>query len=334
MIAVLLSLLGAVGAVLAATMLALFAARLSGSRMRPASFLLSAVLGAAVVTLCWATGVTGVPAPFLAPVIGLGVFFATAVTVPQRAAGHGLVRTGVFAALVTALVFVPGVILVWALWYDPFVTGIGYLDFGAALPAGVAAGSAVLAVLLLERHRTAVQQSPSRGWSIFWPMLLLWAGWIGLLVSLELSIDRLTPTILANALIMPVAGAVAVSLVERARERTNSFTGVALGFLAGSVAATASAGYVIPLLGALIGLLAGAFSSLLPRIPLTRLAGTLLVPGGVSLVFLGFLAKDVGFIYTGQPELLFNQALTVVLGAAVGFVLALAAWSVVRIGRH
>lgn len=333
MIAVWLGLLSAVGALVAAAALALFSSRLAGSRLRLASLLVPAALGAAATAICWATGLTGVPAPFLAPLVGLGAFFATAVTMPHRAADVGLVRTAVFAGIMTLLVFVPAAVLVWAEWYDPFATGIGYIDFGAALAVDVPSGAAVLAVLLLERRTQQPELVPVRGWRILWPVLVLWAGWIGLLIGLELAIDRLTPTILANALIMPAAGALAVAVVDRARLRSNSWGGIALGLLAGTAAATASVGYVIPLLGALIGVLAGALSALLPHAPITKISGTLLVSGATSLILLGFLAKDVSFIYTGQPEVFFGQALTALLGAISGFVVGLVVWSILRTRR-
>lgn len=328
-----LSLLSAIGILVSAVALGLFAARQSSAPMRWGGFFSAAGVGAVVTSLAWVVGLTGVPAAFLAPLIALGAFFATAVSVRPRMAAVGILRVNAFSALVTALVFVPSAILVWALWYDPMATGIGFVDLGAALPTEVAVGAAIFAVMLVERRRPLRLSAAGSGWSVLWPTLVMWVGWVGWLVGLELSIDRLTPTILANILLMPMAGALAVSVVERARHRTNSFTGVAFGILAGCAAATPSAGYVIPAIGVLIALIAGGLCALLPRNPLARIAGTLLVAGGSSLILLGLLAQDVSFIYTGQPELLISQLITVVVSATVGFTVGFFAWLLLRPSR-
>jgi Amt family ammonium transporter len=330
MTAVWLGLLSAAGVCVSMTALAVLVGRLSGTPTRWVPLTAAAVVSATIVVVAWLVGLTGVPAAFAAPLAALGAFFASAVTLRQRAGGDGLLRITLFSAILTIFVFVPAATVVWALWYDPFATGLGYLDLGAALPTEVATGSAVLAVLLLDRRRPVANLPPATGWAALWPALLMWAGWIGWLVGLELAIDRLTPTILANALLMPVAAALAVSLVERARHRANSFAGVAFGVLAGCAAATPAAGYVIPGIGVVVAVLVGAFSALLPRTPLPRIAGSLLVAGGTSLILLGLVAKDVSFIYTGQPEVLFTQALTVVAGALGAFAVAFAAWALLR----
>jgi Amt family ammonium transporter len=336
-VATLLALLSAAGILVSTGMLALFSARLGAMPVRWSSVLVTGAVGILVGGAAWLTGLTGIPAAFAAPVIALGGFFAVLVTLPLRERNAPMLATVLFAAILTALVFAPAVTIVFALWYDPFATGIGYLDLGAALPTEIAAGGAVFGLLLFGRSPGHGYQRPPGGigrWSMLWPALGLWAGWLAWLVGLELAFDRLTPLILADAVIMPIAAVVARTAVERARHRSNSVAGMAVGLLAGCAAATPAAGYLTPLLAATVALVAGALSGLLPRegahsAGLT-VGGTVLVAGGTSVLLLGFLAKDVGFVYTGQPEIFFGQAFSVLVGGAGGFVLALLAWSALR----
>jgi ammonia channel protein AmtB len=333
-VATLLALLSAAGVLLTTGMLAVFAARLGATPVRWPSVLVTGAIGILVGGAAWFSGLTGIPAAFAAPVIALGGFFAVLVTLPLRERDAPVIATVLFAAILTALVFAPAVTIVFALWYDPFATGIGYLDLGAALPTEIAAGGAVFGLLLFGRSRYQRPPDAIGRWSVLWPALGLWAGWLAWLVGLELAFDRLTPLILADAVIMPIAAAAARTAVERARHRSNSVAGMAVGLLAGCAAATPAAGYLTPLLAAVAALVAGALTGLLPRerahSAALTVGGTVLVAGGTSVLLLGFLAKDVGFVYTGQPEIFFGQAFSVLVAGAGGFVLAIVAWSALR----
>jgi Amt family ammonium transporter len=327
---------GATGVLVVALMIGLLSARLVGAGTRWLDVVLTMVVGMLVAAIVWGTGLTGIPAPFAATVIAMGGLFGVVVTIHQRVTGAGRIATALFAAVLTAVVFAPLVTIVFALWYDPFATGIGYLDLGAALPVEVAAGAAVFAVTLVDRHLVPppVAASASR-WSLLWPVLLALAGWLVWLSGLELAVDSLTPVILVNTIIMPAAAVLGWAVVERARHRSNTVRGMIYGALAGLAAATPAAGYLIPGLAVLTGLCVGAVSGLLPRRDgATTVGGILLIGGGVSLVLLGVLAKDVSFIYTGQPEVIFGQVLTVAVGLVGGFVLGAAAWAGLRLVRR
>ncbi len=331
----LLGLLSAAAVLAVGMMLALLAARLVGIATRWVDSVLALATGMLVAAVVWLTGITAIPAAFAAPVIALGGLFAVVVTLHQRETGGARVATVVFAAVMTALVFTPLVTVVFALWYDPFATGIGYLDLGSALPVEVAAGAAVLAIALLDRRLALSAAVPVAAWRLLWPALVLLAGWLAWLCGLELAIDQLTPVILLNTLLMPAAAIAAWAAVERARHRRNSVRGLVYGMLAGLAAATPAAGYLIPELAVLTGLVVGAASALLPRRDgAATFGGILVIGGGASLILLGLIAKDVSFIYTGQPEVIFGQVLTVVIGLVGGFVLGGATWAALRLIRR
>lgn len=331
-----LGLLSAVGVLVVAVTLPLVTTRLAGTSFRWLDTIVTVAVGMFVAAAAWLTGLTAIPSPFAAVVIALGGLFAVVVTLHQRETGSPRIATIIFSAVLTLLVFVPLVTIVFALWYDPFATGIGYLDLGAALPIEVAAGAVVLAVRWLDR-RLALPPlpDPARAWWLIWPALVIVAGWLAWLCGLELAIDRLTPVILLNTLLMPAAAIVGWAIVERARHRRNSVRGLVYGALAGLAAATPAAGYLIPGLAVLTAVVVGALSALLPRRDgAATVGGILLIGGGASLILLGLIAKDVAFIYTGQPEVIFGQVLTVVIGIVAGVVLGGGAWALLRLVRR
>lgn len=327
------------GALSVAALISLFAARLAGVTQNWRAVAFNGGIGIVMTVLAWVTGLTGILPVFLAPVAALGGMFAIVVTLHQRGNGDGAVSSTVFAGILTLLVYVPVVSLVFALWYDPLATGIGLLDLGAALPTEVAAGSATLAVVFLRRRDEKIpRRQPARGASLIPLGMGLVVAWIAWLMGLELAIDSLTPLIVGNSILMALSGALAWALVERARFQTNTVTGTVLGLLAGLAAATPAAGYVEPALAVITALLAGAFAALMSgRVALTaprRISGVLLVGGGTSLALLGFFAKDVGLVYTGQPELFLGQLLSILGGGAAGFAAGLVATIITRHLQH
>jgi hypothetical protein len=54
----------------------------------------------------------------------------------------------------------------------------------------------------------------------------------------------------------------------------------------------------------------------------------------VGIVLLGVLAQNVSFIYTGQPEVVFGQLLTVVLAAVLAAIMGGALWAGLRLLRR
>jgi Amt family ammonium transporter len=295
-----------------------------------------AAVGALVSVIAVVVG--PVPSSLIAPVLALGALFA-AIATPLRDAVPpfevplfevALWRPIAFAAIATTVVFLPVVLPVFGPMFDPFGNQLGVVDLGGAVPGLIAAGATSVGATLLNRTGPAADIRAG-GRRVILPALLLWVVSIVWLFGLELAIDASTPIILTSSVVMPAAGAAAAALVERLRHRRNTARGLVTGILAGLAAATSACAFVTPQLGALVALVAGAVCAIFPlrtnREPLlASVPGTLLVGGGIGAVLLGAVAKHLGFIYTGQPELVFGQLFIVViaigLGLLVGAVLA------------
>lgn len=292
----------------------------------------TAGLGGIVSLAVWATGFTGIPPLLAAPITALGALFAVIATSPLRE--RSLLVQALFSAIATALIFVPAAIVVFGSTFDFLFTSAGLLDLGASLPAFVAAGSAGIGILVVERGATREVRTRIRWWPVIWPLLLLWIAWIGWLVGLELAIDASTGIIFSNAILMPIAGAIAGMVVERIRHRANTARGLGLGFLGGGIAATAACAFLEPTLAVVTALIAGALCSL-PS-PSHSNAGSksivvsAVIAGGSSLLLLGFFAKDLSFIYTGQPEVFFGQLGAVAASAIYAFAIGAVLWWLLR----
>jgi len=321
-----LSALSTVGILALVPLLGLLRARSAGEPLQLRARALVAATGAAVTALAVATGLTGIAAPFLAPAIGLGALFATVATLGLTAAP--LARQIVVVLVLTAVVFVPVVSVVLTLWWDPFGTGLGYLDYGVSVPIVVGGASAALGTLVIAR---AGQAPVHLGWSALGLVCGIWAATLAWLVGLELAVDEVTALLVVNGLIMPPAALATSALVERVRHRRNTVAGIVFGTLGGLAAAAATAAYLITPLALVVGLVAGVLVAFLPEAGAARrIAATLLVGGGSGILLLGLLAKDVSFIYTGQPEVLLGQVLAVVVVGGESFGLAALLWFALR----
>lgn len=323
--------LGAAAVLVVIAMLALLERRMSGAdEPRPARTVLwPAGLGVVVAAVLLPIfGIRMLGAAFLAPLAALGGLFGFLVTAALRQ--DRVVLSSVVSSVLTAAVYVPVTVLVLGGVFDPLASGAGIVDLGGAVPGLVAAGAAGAAVRVLRRRQRAGVHLRAGWWATLWPTLIAWIAWIAWLVGFNLGIGAVVITIVQNAIAMPVAGALASAIVQRARYRHNTPAGVATGILAGLAAATpACANLQLPLAivtafvsGLLCGILVrpGGYDG--PRL----LLGVALLGGGLSTVLLGFFMRAQGFIYAGQPEPFFAQA-EATLGAAVyGFAVAAVLW--------
>ncbi|HEY0260460.1 MAG TPA: hypothetical protein VGC18_11470 [Lacisediminihabitans sp.] len=311
------------------------AAALSAFWRRPASRSWRGVVPAAgavvVVLAAWATGVTGLPGAFVAPVAALACLFAVLTTAPLPR-GRPWVLVSLVVPL-TALVFVPAVMVVFGRALGFLFPSTGAIDLGASLPALVAAGAAAAGAATAGRGTVTPGSVP---WRSLWVLVLLWAGWLGWLVAFEMAIDPSTPTIVLNTLLTPLAALVTGAVVERIRHRSSTAAGITIGLAAGLAAAAPACAFLEPPLAVLVGVIAGAVGALLPRAALAvRLPLVLAVGSGLGLVLLGALADDFGFIYTGQPELLIGQLEVVLATGALAFGLGAAGGAIIgRLGRR
>lgn len=325
-----LSTLATVSVLVVAVVLAFLRNRLAGETAAPFRLELVAVTLAGGVTSALLFALTGIPGIFFGPVAALAALFAVLGTVGIRCRRRRLWPIVVFAVVTTALVFVPVATIVFGSAFDPFSTGLGFLDLGGSLGSLVAGGAVALGVAFLERKARHPFVQRALGWPGVFAAVVLWVAVLGWSVGIELAIDEVTPNILGNTALMGVAGAATGSLVERLRHRQNTLSGSILGLIAGLSAALPASAYLATPLALVVGLLVGALCALLPRGGATVLVGTGAMAAAVSIILLGVLAQNISFIYTGQPEVLFGQSVGVVLAAVLGLLVGGIAWAVLR----
>ena len=272
--------------------------------------------GGAIVAIACSIQLLVLPLLLVGPLAALGALFATLATsliekesVPKRLA---------VAAAATALVFLPVASTVFGTLFDPFGTRLGVVDLGGALPTLVAGGAVAVGTTLVRRLVDTVRSSRAGGWSTVVPSVLVWFAGVGWVVGLELAADDMVPIIVVSALVTPAVSAAAASVVERLRFRRTTASGVVTGLLAGVAAAVPACAFVTPSLAAAIGVLAGAVGALLPDRLRAWPAATLAVGEAISVVLLGAFGTNIGYIYTGQPELVLGQVFITLASIAGG----------------
>jgi Amt family ammonium transporter len=146
---------------------------------------------------------------------------------------------------------------------------------------------------------------------------VLWIGWLTLM---ELDLNRFTPTIVANSIILAATSLVAALGVERVATGRNSAAGAAIGLITGLASATAACAFLVPVTAGTTGLLAGAVAagiafrkrsgdrSLARAIAITNLVG-----GITGLLMVGLLEPSRGFFYTGSFALPVAQGTAVIV---------------------
>ena len=271
--------------------------------------------GGAIVIIACSIELVVLPLLLVGPLAALGALFATLATslletesVPKRL---------VVAGAATALVFLPVASTVFATLFDPFGTRLGVIDLGGALPTLVAGGAVAIGTALVRRPPDAVRSPRAGGWPTVLPSVLVWFAGVGWVVGLELAADDMVPIIVVSALVIPAVAAAAASVVERLRFRQTTASGVVTGLLAGVAAAVPACAFVTPSLAAAIGLLVGAVGALLPHRLRAWPAATLAVGAAISVVSLGVFGTNIGYIYTGQPELVLGQVF-ITLASIIG----------------
>ena len=276
---------------------------------------LVAGVGGAIVSLACSLQLLTLPLLLVGPLAALGALFATLAT--SLMDSDSTPRRVVLASIATAVVFLPVAATVFGTTFDPFGTKLGVVDLGGALPTLVAGGTVALGMTLFRRSPVIALPVRIHGWSMLVPAGLAWAGGVGWLVGLELAADDMVPIIVVSAILIPASAAIAASIVERLRFRRTTAPGAVTGLFAGIAAAVPSSAFVTPPLAVVIGLGVGAVSAVLPAGLRAWPAMPLAVGAAISVVLLGAFGTNIGYIYTGQPELILGQ-LVITLIAAVG----------------
>ena len=175
-----------------------------------------------------------------------------------------------FILLWATLVYDPLAHWVWAVAPDPadatksVATGwlgkMDALDFAGGTVVHIAAGLSGLAAILVLRKRLGYPEHAIHPNSMVLTLVgagLLWFGWFGFNGGSALGSNALAGSALTASQVAAAAAALSWMLVEWKHKGKPTALGLASGLVAGLVAVTPAAGFVTPLGGLVIGLLAG-----------------------------------------------------------------------------
>jgi ammonium transporter, Amt family len=194
------------------------------------------------------------------------MMFAVVTPVLITGAGVERWRFGAFAVFVgiwSLAVYAP--VAHWVFDRRGWAAEWGVLDFAGGTVVHINAGAAALAVAIVLGRRRGWPDQGDRPHNLPLVMLglaLLWFGWLGFNGGSAYGADELAATALINTQVGAAAGVLGWIGAERLRYGKPTTLGAASGAVSGLVAITPAAGYVSPLAGIGIGLLAGVLCHL------------------------------------------------------------------------
>ena len=280
------------------------------------------------------------------PIAALGGVAAFLATLAVRAAGAGIPSTLIFGAIWSALVFVPAAVLSFASSGLTGEVAFEPVDHGGSIAVNVAGGAAALGVLLAAGRFAPVPRTSAVSLRVGTAAVVaLSVGWIAWLAAAELALDDVTPSIVLNGIVGALGGIGGWVVVQRVRHQQTTIAGVAGGLVSGLVSITAGAPLFTPVSAAVAGIAAGALACIftLRRVGATRRAqwfvvGSHLVAGAVGIALLGVLATGTGYLFTGDPSIIYTgrfgfvekQVVAVVLVGGYSLLVSFAMWSVMK----
>jgi Amt family ammonium transporter len=293
------------------------------------------------------------------PVGALAALAVYLCSVAVRVIRARTVVLALFCGVWCALVFVPAAALVFFPEVFGFTISSSAWDLGGAVPVHVAGGAAVLAVIRVHARRDARAAYPTADRPPHRVLvgqghpavvlasagLVLWAGWVAALVGLDMAIDSVTPLIVRNGIIVPLASMAGWLLLERVRTRRTTLFSAAGGLVSGLVAITPAGGSLgvawALTLGLVVGLVCSACA--LERDVNSRdadghdggerdVGGTLrpgrylvavhLLAAVIGLLWVGLFGDGGGFVYTGQFSTVQVQLAVSVVVAVWSYIVA------------
>jgi Amt family ammonium transporter len=174
----------------------------------------------------------------------------------------------VFVALWVTIVYLP--LAHWV--FDPsgwMVSKLHLLDFAGGTAVEVNSGAASLALAVVVGKRVGWPREQPRPHNLPMVMLgagILWFGWFGFNAGSALAADGLAATAFLNTMLAGGTGLLGWLIIEQKRDGKPTTLGAASGAVAGLVGITPACGFVEPLGGAAIGLVAGIVAALAIRL--------------------------------------------------------------------
>lgn len=164
-----------------------------------------------------------------------------------------------FTTLWAILVYAP--IACWVWNPNGWLAKLGALDFAGGTVVHLASGVAALAcALFLGKRNALIKHEPILPNNLTMTLVgagLLWFGWIGFNAGSALALNTVAIGAFIATHMAAATGMIGWMVCEKLKIGKATALGAASGLVAGLVAITPAAGYVQPLPGALIGLIAG-----------------------------------------------------------------------------
>jgi Amt family ammonium transporter len=263
-----------------------------------------------------------------------------------------------FVAVWVTIVYFP--VAHWVFSFNGFVgadavggwiaNNLKALDFAGGTAVHINAGAAGLALAIVLGKRRGWPKDTGRPHSVPFVLLgasLLWFGWYGFNAGSALAANDLAAVAFTNTTVATAAAVLGWLIIEQLKFGKPTTLGAASGAVAGLVAITPAAGYVSPLGGIAIGLIAGALCALAVSLKYRfgfddslDVVGVHLVGGLVGTLLIGFfgtvsvnsLGAD-GLFYGGGVTQLGKQAVAAGAVLVYSFVLTfIIGWVIKKLG--
>lgn len=235
-----------------------------------------------------------------------------------------------FSALWSVLVLFPAGYAVFALSDGWAVSLLGVVDYGGALPVGLAAGASAAGVIVACGRGEHPAESGRSLPIVAVGGTLVWVGWLGLVVGSEGAVDRYTAPIAFNGFLAASAGCLMWMLVDRILLRRPTLVSVFCGALSGMVAITPASGVLTIgwalLLGALAALACATMVDVASRArfgPTLALCVILTVGSAVGLLYVGLFGSGGGMVESGNFDLFIAQGIAAVAVLVYAFTVSL-----------
>jgi Amt family ammonium transporter len=181
--------------------------------------------------------------------------------------------TALFCGLWVLFVYAP--VAHWVWHHNGWLYQMGVSDFAGGTVVHVNAGAAALACALVVGPRRGYGSEAMVPANLAYMLIgtgLLWVGWFGFNGGSAMGANGLASLAMVNTQIAAAVAAMVYAALEWMLRGRSSLIGLSTGAVAGLVAITPAAGYVLPAIAALFGL-AGAIAAYLGVTMIKRMLG-------------------------------------------------------------
>ena len=248
----------------------------------------------------------------------------------------------VFAIGWTTLVYDPVAYSVWA--PGGWLAGYGVKDFGGGLVVHATAGCSALACALMLGKRRGLNTESLQPHNLTLTAIgtaLLWFGWFGLNTGRGWAFTASTAAAFTSTIFGGAAGLIGWSVIERIQKGRATLLGTCTGAVAGLVGVSAAAGFVTPIVAAVIGFVvaAGCYQAVAIKRwfaydDALDVFGVHGVGGVLGVLAVGLVADPaiddkVAGLFHGEVDLIVAQAMGVAAVTAYSFFVTAVLWFVV-----